>query len=66
MPIIQIQILEGRSSKAIRELISEITEATVKALDVQPEQVRIIVQPVPKQYWGVGGGTKEEAERDRV
>lgn len=59
MPIIQVQVLEGRSDEKIRELIAGITDSAVRTLDVRPEQVRVIVQTVPKKYWGVGGVTKD-------
>lgn len=59
MPIIQVQVLEGRSDEKIRELIAGITDSAVRTLDVQPEQVRVIVQPVLRKYWGVGGVTKD-------
>ena len=62
MPIIQVQILEGRDDEQIRNLISGITETTVMNLGVKPEQVRVIVQNVPKKYWGVGGVTKEKSD----
>lgn len=60
MPIIQVQVLEGRSNEKIKELIAGITEATVRTLGVTPEQVRVIVQPVPHKFWAVGGITKDE------
>ncbi|WLR57226.1 4-oxalocrotonate tautomerase [Mesobacillus subterraneus] len=60
MPIIQVQVLEGRSDEKIKELIAGITETAVRTLEVKPEQVRVIVQTVPHQYWGVGGVTKDE------
>ncbi|MCM3666293.1 tautomerase family protein [Mesobacillus subterraneus] len=65
MPVIQVQVLEGRSDEKIKELISGITETTVKTLEVKPEQVRVIVQTVPHKYWGVGGVTKDEIESER-
>jgi 4-oxalocrotonate tautomerase len=60
LPIIQVQVLEGRSDEKIKELIAGITEATVRTLEVNSEQVRIIVQPVPHKFWGAGGITKDE------
>lgn len=59
MPIIQVQVLEGRSDEKIKDLVAGITQTTVETLKVQPEQVRVIVQPIPHKYWGVGGITKE-------
>ena len=63
MPIIQVQVLEGRSDEKIRELIAGITDTAVRTLDVRPEQVRVIVQLVPGKYWGVGGVTKDMENR---
>ncbi|MFL8937150.1 4-oxalocrotonate tautomerase family protein [Rossellomorea oryzaecorticis] len=60
MPIIHIEILEGRSDEKVRELINGITEITVQTLNVKPDQVRVIIHPIPRRYWGVGGITKEE------
>jgi 4-oxalocrotonate tautomerase len=59
MPIIQVQILEGRSDEKIRELISSLTKSAVNSLEVKPEQVRVIVTEIPPKNWGVGGLTKE-------
>ncbi|MCC5803829.1 MULTISPECIES: 2-hydroxymuconate tautomerase family protein [Rossellomorea] len=59
MPIIQVQVLEGRSDEKIKDLVAGITQTAVETLGVKPEQVRVIVQPIPHKYWGVGGITKE-------
>lgn len=60
MPIIQIQVLEGRAQEQIRDLIADVTDAAVKNLGVKPEQVRVLVTEVANTHWGVGGRTKRE------
>ncbi|CAM5779559.1 MULTISPECIES: 4-oxalocrotonate tautomerase [Brevibacillus] len=60
MPIVQIQVLEGRDKQQIARLIASVTEAVVESLEVRPEQVRVIVSEVPPTHWGVGGVTKEK------
>ena len=60
MPIIQVQVLEGRSDDKIKEFIAGITDTAARTLEVNPEQVRVIVQTVPHKYWGVGGVTKDD------
>ena len=60
MPIIQVQVLEGRSDEKIKELIAGITDTTVRTLEVNPEQVRVIIQIVSPKHWGVGGVTKDD------
>lgn len=49
----------GELDEKKKELIAGITEATVQTLGVNPEQVRVIVQPVPPKFWGTGGITKD-------
>lgn len=60
MPLIQVQILEGRTDQQIKDLIANLTDSTVKSLGVKSQQVRVTVNVVPKKYWGVGGITKDE------
>jgi 4-oxalocrotonate tautomerase len=55
MPIIQLQLLEGRSKDLKRQLISEITEVVSKTLSNSPESIRVILHEVPAENWGVGG-----------
>ena len=42
MPIIRIELLEGRTPERKRDLIRRVTDAVVAALEVRPEQVRVL------------------------
>ncbi|WP_027855959.1 2-hydroxymuconate tautomerase [Marinobacterium jannaschii] len=55
MPIAQINIIEGRSDEQKEALIREITEAIVRAIDAPPQAVRVIINEMPKQHFGIGG-----------
>lgn len=55
MPIINIQILQGRPEEKVKEVIQNITETVSLTLDVPKERVRVIVTEVPKTHWGIGG-----------
>jgi 4-oxalocrotonate tautomerase len=55
MPIVHIEILEGRPASKKRALISEVTDAVVRSLEVQPAQVRVLLREVPPEQWAVGG-----------
>jgi 4-oxalocrotonate tautomerase len=55
MPIIQINLLEGRTTEQKRKLVVNVTEAVVKSLDVKPDSVRIILQEMTKQDYAIGG-----------
>lgn len=65
MPIIHVQILDGRSEKDIKSLIGALTTATSENLEVPKERVRIIVQEIPKTRWAVGGELMEDLLADR-
>jgi 4-oxalocrotonate tautomerase len=62
VPIVQIQLLPGRSAERKRALIQRVTAAVVESLDVRAEQVRVILTEVPPEHWGVAGETL--AQRD--
>jgi len=63
MPIANIQILAGRPAEARRALIQAVTAAIVESLQVKPESVRVIVQEVPPEHWGIGGVSAKELGR---
>lgn len=55
MPILQIQLIEGRSDEQKEKLIKEVTDACVSAIDCTPESVRILLSDVSTQHFGVNG-----------
>ncbi|WP_019529176.1 2-hydroxymuconate tautomerase [Dasania marina] len=55
MPIAVINIIEGRTQQQKHALIHEITEAIVRAIDTPPENVRVIINDMPKDNFGIGG-----------
>ncbi|MGD9602413.1 MAG: 2-hydroxymuconate tautomerase [Gammaproteobacteria bacterium] len=59
MPIIEVNMLKGRSASQKRALITGVTDAVVAALAVKPEQVRILIRELEPEHFAVGGVTKE-------
>jgi 4-oxalocrotonate tautomerase len=55
MPFITVQIIEGRSVEQKHALIKEISEAAIRVLDADPDNVRIVINEVTSDDWGVGG-----------
>ncbi|GAB7389170.1 hypothetical protein BSNK01_30080 [Bacillaceae bacterium] len=55
MPIVNIQVLQGRPEEKIRELISNVSETVSATLGVPKERVRVLVTEIPKTHWGIGG-----------
>jgi 4-oxalocrotonate tautomerase len=58
MPIVRIELLQGRTPAMKDELITRVTDAVVTTLGVDPVQVRVILFEVPPEHWAVGGQTK--------
>ncbi|MGJ9458717.1 4-oxalocrotonate tautomerase [Oceanobacillus sp. CF4.6] len=57
MPLINIQVLEGRSPEKIEALMKNVSNTVSESLDAPIENVRVIVNEVPKTHWSVGGKT---------
>lgn len=55
MPLIQVQIMEGRPPEKVKELIVNLTETVSETLGAPKQNVRVIVTEVPKTHWGIGG-----------
>ena len=62
MPLIQATIMEGRTQEQKEAFYQGVTQVVVETLKVKPEQVRIVIQEVPKTHWAIGGVSV--AERD--
>lgn len=55
MPIVQIEILEGRTLDQKRELSKKVTEAIVETISVPQDSVRIIIREMKKDNFSEGG-----------
>ena len=54
MPLINVQMLAGRTADQKATLIRELAQTTRKVLGVPEEALRIILTEVPPEHWGVG------------
>jgi 4-oxalocrotonate tautomerase len=55
MPIVTVQMLEGRNSDQKRELIKSVTRSVTDTLDIPPERVRVIIEEMPFEHYGIAG-----------
>lgn len=55
MPIIQVNLLHGRTVEAKRRFSRELTDLACDCLDVKPEQVRIIFNEMPRDNYAIAG-----------
>ena len=57
MPIIQFNMLEGRTVEMKRELAEKVTNTVVEVLGVKRETVRILIHEMAMSDFSVGGVT---------
>lgn len=55
MPVVTIEMWEGRSVEQKRELVRAMTKAMVDIAGVNPKNLHIIIHDVPKTNWGRNG-----------
>ena len=55
MPIITVNLLEGRPPEKIEKMITEVSEAAASSLDAPIETVRVMVNEMPAHTFGIGG-----------
>ena len=58
MPIVQVEIAEGRTIAQKRELVSKMTEAFTSSLRVSPENVQIIIKEFKPENYAKSGKLK--------
>jgi 4-oxalocrotonate tautomerase len=65
MPLINVQMLSGRTPDQKRALIRALGEAAKRVLGVPDEALRIILTDVPPEHWGVGCRTMADLQAER-
>jgi len=55
MPVIHVNMFEGRTVDQKRKMVVAMTDAVVKSLDVKPEVVHIIIHDLPKHNVALAG-----------
>lgn len=55
MPIIEVNMLEGRPPEAKERLIQALTDAAIEAIGAPRESVRVILREMAPAHFAVGG-----------
>lgn len=63
MPLAQISLMEGRTDEQKKALIAEVTQAIHTSIDAPVENIRVVINEVPKTHWGIAGKTAKELGR---
>ena len=62
MPIVNVDMWEGRSIEQKKQLVAGITAAFEK-IGVPADAVHIVINDIPKHNWGTGGQLASEIKR---
>jgi 4-oxalocrotonate tautomerase len=60
MPLVTVDMWEGRSVEQKKVLAQGITSVMTEKLGIPPEAVTIIIKDVPKHNWAIGGKLASE------
>ncbi|MFC4271447.1 2-hydroxymuconate tautomerase family protein [Sneathiella chungangensis] len=55
MPIVRIDMFEGRDRKTKQELVKSITSEMVRITGCSEASVHVVINNVAKEDWGLGG-----------
>lgn len=63
MPIVQINLLEGRTPEQKRALVKSVTQAICESADSTPDKVRIIINDMSHGDYAIGGVLVADAKK---
>ena len=55
MPVVTVQLWEGRTVEQKRALVRAITDAMVEHAGARPDGLHVIIQEIPRENWGRAG-----------
>jgi 4-oxalocrotonate tautomerase len=55
VPVVTVQLWEGRTVEQKRALVQAITDAMVEHAGAKPDALHVILQEIPRENWGRAG-----------
>jgi 4-oxalocrotonate tautomerase len=62
MPVVTVELLEGRTPEQKRRLVRAITDAMVEHAGARPDALHVILHEVARENWGRGGVLTADAD----
>lgn len=57
MPVVQVNMMAGRTDEQKEALIRKLTDAVMEAIDAPEQNVTVMINEIPKTQYGIGGKT---------
>lgn len=64
MPVVTVEVWEGRTEEQKRQLVRAITDAMVEHFGSNPDRTHIIIRDVSLQNWGRNGKLAVDLEAE--
>jgi 4-oxalocrotonate tautomerase family enzyme len=55
IPLVRLVLMEGRPIEQVQQAIAEVTEVVARVLGAERARIRVFVDRVPPDHWGIGG-----------
>jgi 4-oxalocrotonate tautomerase len=66
MPLVHIDMMEGRSPEQIERMVAAVSEALAESLPAPIDTVRVVVNEMEPHQYGIGGVPFTEVKRRRA
>jgi 4-oxalocrotonate tautomerase len=66
MPLVRVDIMEGRPPELIEELHRRLAALMAETLDTPIDRVRTYITQFPPEAWGIGGVPASVARREDI
>ncbi|MCP4597384.1 2-hydroxymuconate tautomerase [Neptuniibacter sp.] len=63
MPIVQVNMMSGRTADQKEKMIRKVTDAVMEAIDAPEQNVTVIINEIPKSEFGIGGLSADKQGR---
>ncbi|OGO62957.1 MAG: 4-oxalocrotonate tautomerase [Chloroflexi bacterium RBG_19FT_COMBO_47_9] len=65
MPVVIVEMWEGRTVEQKRNLVKAITNAMVEHAGAKPDALHVIIHDVPKESWAKAGILSSDAQKKK-
>ncbi|MBA1435058.1 2-hydroxymuconate tautomerase [Bombilactobacillus bombi] len=62
MPLVHIELIEGRSPEQLKQMVEDVTTAISKNTGAPKEHIHVVLSEMQKNHYAVGGVLKSDAE----
>lgn len=60
MPLVHIELIEGRSPEQLKQMVQDVTEAISKNTGAPKEHVHVVLSEMQKNHYAVGSILKSD------